>query len=84
MYALSAGIASSVLSRVPDTYRRPAKTAWAQANRGGDPVDCFDIPFGRIVRVSSNGEWTVAAGDAGGRPSRCSRMPRTLDPEEGT
>ena len=74
MYPLSAGIASTVFSRVPDTYRRLVKTAWADANRGGDPVDCFlegpsfdragnlyvvDIPFGRIFRVSPGGEWTV-------------------------
>ena len=59
---------------MPDKYRRLVKTAWADANRGGDPVDCFlegpsfdragdlyvvDIPFGRIFRVSPGGEWTV-------------------------
>ena len=74
MYPLSAGIACTVFSRVPDKYRRMVKTAWADANRGGDPVDCFlegpsfdragdlyvvDIPFGRIFRVSPDGEWTV-------------------------
>ena len=67
MYPLSAGIACTVFSRVPDKYRWMVKTAWADANRGGDPVDCFlegpsfdragnlyvvDIPFGRIFRVS--------------------------------
>ena len=74
MYPLSAGIACTVFSRVPDKYRRLVKTAWADANRGGDPVDCFlegpsfdragnlyvvDIPFGRVFRVSPGGEWTV-------------------------
>lgn len=74
MYALSAGITCTVFSRVPDTYRRLVKTAWADANRGGDPVDCFlegpsfdragnlyvvDIPFGRVFRVSLDGVWTV-------------------------
>ena len=74
MYPLSAGVPSTVFSRVPDKYRRLVKTAWADANRGGDPVDCFlegpsfdragdlyvvDIPFGRIFRVSPSGEWTV-------------------------
>jgi len=74
MYPLSAGIACTVFSRVPDKYRRMVTTAWADANRGGDPVDCFlegpsfdragdlyvvDIPFGRIFRVSPDGEWTV-------------------------
>ena len=75
MYPLSAGIACTVFSRVPDKYRRMVKTAWADANRGGDPVDCFlegpsfdragnlyvvDIPFGRIFRIDPRGEWDLA------------------------
>ena len=74
MYPLSTGIPCTVFARVPDTHRRLVKTAWADANRGGDPVDCFlegpsfdragnlyvvDIPFGRVFRVSPSGEWTV-------------------------
>jgi len=74
MYPLSTGISSTVFSRVPDKFRRMVKTAWADANRAGDPVDCFlegpsfdragnlfvvDIPFGRVFRVSPAGEWTV-------------------------
>jgi gluconolactonase len=66
-----------VFSRVPDKYRRLVKTARADANRGGDPVDCFlegpsfdqtgdlyvvDIPFRRVFRVSPCGEWTVVTG----------------------
>ncbi len=76
MYPLSTAISSTVFSRVPDKYRRLVRTAWADANRGGDPVDCFlegpsfdragnlyvvDIPFGRVFRVSPAGEWTVVA-----------------------
>ena len=74
MYPLSAGVPSTVFSRVPDKFRRLVKTAWADANRGGDPVDCFlegpsfdragnlyvvDIPFGRVFRVSPGGDWTL-------------------------
>ena len=74
MYPLSVGVPSEVFTRVPDKYRRLARTAWADANRGGEPVDCFlegpsfdragnlyvvDIPFGRVFRVSPPGEWTL-------------------------
>ena len=74
MYPLSAGVPSTVFSRVPDKFRRLVRTAWADANRGGDPVDCFlegpsfdragnlyvvDIPFGRVFRVSPGGDWTL-------------------------
>jgi gluconolactonase len=74
MYPLSTGVPSTVFSRVPDKHRRLVRTAWADANRGGEPVDCFlegpsfdragnlyvvDIPFGRVFRVSPDGEWAV-------------------------
>ena len=74
MYPLSAGVPSTVFSRVPDKFRRLVRTAWADANGGGDPVDCFlegpsfdragnlyvvDIPFGRVFRVSPGGDWTL-------------------------
>lgn len=70
-----ARIATTVFTRMPDAFRRPAVgTAWADANKGGHPVDCFlegpafdrdgnlyvvDIPFGRIFRISPAGEWTL-------------------------
>ncbi len=63
-------------SAMPERFRRAGKqTAWADANRGGAPVDCFlegpafdragnlyvvDIPFGRIFRIAPSGEWTLA------------------------
>jgi gluconolactonase len=62
---------------MPGRFRRPgARSEWAEANKGGAPVDCFiegpsfdrdgnlyvvDIPFGRIFRISPSGEWTLAA-----------------------
>lgn len=64
-------IRSEVHFRVPDKFRKMQRTEWSDANRLGDPVDCFiegpsfdragtlyfvDIPFGRIFRLSPEGE----------------------------
>jgi len=61
---------------MPASLRRPERSAWADANRGGAPVDSFlegpvfddqgnlyvtDIPWGRILRVDAQGEWSVVA-----------------------
>lgn len=63
-----------VFTRLPDRYRRHDKSAWAKANRPHSAVDSFlegpsfdrlgrlyvtDIPFGRIFRIESNGEWEL-------------------------
>jgi gluconolactonase len=68
-------IAPALLSRLPDTLRRPQRSAWSDANRGGAPVDsflegpcfdaagnlfCTDIPHGRIFRVAG-AHWEVLA-----------------------
>jgi len=68
-------IIASLLSRLPDALRRPKPSAWAQANRGGAPIDsflegpcfdaagnlfCTDIPHGRVFRVAGP-EWEVIA-----------------------
>jgi gluconolactonase len=61
---------------MPDAYRRKgARTDWADANRRGQPTDCFiegpsfdadgnlyivDIPFGRIFRIAPDGKWSLA------------------------
>jgi gluconolactonase len=52
------------------------RSAWADANRGGSPVDSFlegpvfdaadnlyvtDIPWGRVFRINPAGEWTLVA-----------------------
>ncbi len=66
-----------VFTRLPDEFRRTGvRTAWADANRGGQPIDSFlegpvfdedghlyvtDIPFGRIFRIDPRGEWTLLA-----------------------
>jgi gluconolactonase len=63
-------------TRMPDKFRRKVRTAWADANRNGEAVDCFlegpsfdragnlyvtDIPFGRIFRISPAGDWILVA-----------------------
>jgi gluconolactonase len=68
-------IDTRVFSRMPEKFRRKGeRTAWADANKAGEPTDCFlegpgfdaggnlylvDIPFGRIFGVSPAGEWTL-------------------------
>lgn len=68
---------TEVFTRLPERYRRGGvRSAWADANRGGQPTDSFlegpvfdaagnlyltDIPFGRIFRVDSRGEWEQVA-----------------------
>ena len=63
-------IETTVFTRLPDQFRNPRRTAWADANQGGRAIDCFlegpsfdrqgrlyvtDIPYGRIFRVSRGG-----------------------------
>ena len=64
-----------VLTRMPEHLRRMQRTEWADANRAGQPVDCFlegpcfdaagrllvvDIPYGRIFRIEGD-TWTPLA-----------------------
>jgi gluconolactonase len=66
-----------LFTRLPDALRRTGvRSAWGDANRGGQPTDSFlegpvfdgagnlyvtDIPFGRIFRISPASEWTPIA-----------------------
>ncbi|HMI00680.1 MAG TPA: SMP-30/gluconolactonase/LRE family protein, partial [Bradyrhizobium sp.] len=68
-------IGTEVFSSMPDDYRRKGvRTDWADANRPGQPTDCFiegpsfdaegnlyivDIPFGRIFRIAPDGAWSL-------------------------
>jgi len=68
---------AEVFTSMPAQYRRTGKrSVWADANRGGLPVDSFlegpvfdtvgnlyvtDIPFGRIFRIDTTGKWTLVA-----------------------
>lgn len=65
-----------VWSPMPERFRRPERSDWADANRGGAPVDSFlegpvfdsegnlyvtDIPWGRVFRIGSDREWSLVA-----------------------
>jgi gluconolactonase len=67
-------IPSTVFASLPQALRKPRRTAWADANKGGQAVDqflegpCFaadgtlylvDIPFGRILAIVPGGAWRV-------------------------
>ncbi|HEX8887241.1 MAG TPA: SMP-30/gluconolactonase/LRE family protein, partial [Noviherbaspirillum sp.] len=68
---------AEVFTSMPAQYRRTGKhSVWADANRGGAPVDSFlegpvfdtvgnlyvtDIPFGRIFGIDTTGKWTLVA-----------------------
>jgi gluconolactonase len=68
---------TEVFTRLPERFRRTGvRSAWADANRGGQPTDSFlegpvfdaaghlyvtDIPFGRIFRIDPQGEWSLVA-----------------------
>lgn len=72
---------TEVYTRMPDRFRRTGvRSDWADANRGGQPIDSFlegpvfdaagnlyvtDIPFGRIFRIDPKGEWEQVAEWAG-------------------
>jgi gluconolactonase len=66
-----------IFTQMPNEFRRKGeRSAWADANKGGRPVDSFiegpcfaadgslyitDIPFGRVFRISPAGVWTLIA-----------------------
>jgi gluconolactonase len=65
-----------LFTAMPDHFRRPDRSAWADANRGGSPTDSFlegpvfddagnlyvtDIPWGRIFRIETQGHWSLVA-----------------------
>lgn len=67
-------VETTVFTRLPDHFRAPRRTAWADANRQGRLIDSFlegpsfdrhgnlyvtDIPYGRIFRITPEGEWTL-------------------------
>src|ERR1700687_4155825 len=68
-------IGTEVFSAMPDAFRRKgARTDWADANRPGQPTDCFiegpsfgaagnlyivDIPLGRLFRLTPGGQCSL-------------------------
>ncbi len=79
MYLLNAPLVrdTEIFTAMPDRFRKHGtRSAWADANKGGTPVDSFlegpvfdaegnlyvtDIPFGRIFRISPAAEWELFA-----------------------
>ena len=76
LFAPPATIETSVFARLPDALRKRVRTPWGDANKAGEPVDCFlegpcfdgqgnlyctDIPHGRIFHIGPGGEWTLVA-----------------------
>ena len=66
----------TLFSAMPDVLRRPERSPWADANRGGAATDSFlegpvfdgagnlyvsDIPWGRVFRIDPQGAWTLVA-----------------------
>ncbi|CAG9169506.1 SMP-30/gluconolactonase/LRE family protein [Cupriavidus respiraculi] len=79
---------AEVFTPLPDGLRRrDVDTDWARANRGGARLDAVlegpvwadgylwvtDIPFGRIFRISAQGEWEVVA-EYDGEPNGMKRL----------
>jgi gluconolactonase len=67
-------IEAAIWSRLPDAFRAPRRTEWADANKSGAVIDSFlegpafdragnlyvtDIPYGRIFRVTPKREWSL-------------------------
>lgn len=68
-------IETRLFSAMPAAFRKTGeRSAWANANKGGQPVDSFiegpcfdrdgnlylvDIPFGRIFKVAPDGTWSL-------------------------
>lgn len=76
MYEAPPRITADVFARVPDSLRRPGASAWARRQRPGIDTDCFlegpsfdrdgtlwlvDVAWGRILKVSPEGNFSVAA-----------------------
>ena len=77
MFAAPPEIEARVFTRMPDRFRRTGRpSAWGNAMAAGRAVDCFlegpsfdrdgnlyvvDIPWGRVFRVSTAGDWTLVA-----------------------
>ncbi len=67
-------IKAEVFMSMPAKFRKKARSGWSDPNRQGAEVECFlegpsfdrdgnlwfvDIPFGRIFRISPEGDWEL-------------------------
>lgn len=90
-YAPPQELPTRVLTRMPERFRRLQRSEWADANRAGQPVDCFlegpcfdaagrflvvDIPYGRIFRIESDA-WTQLA-EYDGWPNGLKALPNGM------
>ncbi|WP_372018853.1 SMP-30/gluconolactonase/LRE family protein [Tistrella mobilis] len=72
-----AEIRAEVFTSLPAGFRAARPSAWADANKGGEPIDSFlegpsfdregrlwvtDIPHGRVFRIARDGSWEQMAG----------------------
>lgn len=79
---------ADVFTTMPNALRRrDVDTDWSRANRGGARIDAFlegpvwadgylwvtDIPFGRIFRISTAGDWELVA-EYDGEPNGMKRL----------
>jgi gluconolactonase len=73
-FPLPETLPSKVFTRMPDRFRKPKRTLWADYNKGGAEVDSFlegpsfdregnlyvtDIPHGRVFRIDRTGTWDL-------------------------
>lgn len=76
MYGMTKPVHAAEFTRLPDRFRKPSRTAWGDANAVGQLLDSFlegpsfdragnlyvtDIPFGRVFRISPDGEWSLVS-----------------------
>jgi gluconolactonase len=76
MNVVPQGVATEVFAEFPRELGKRQKSEWGRFNRHDEALDCFlegpsfdragnlyvtDIPFGRILRISREGKWTVIA-----------------------
>ena len=69
-------VEAKVFTRLPDRFRKMRRNSWTELNRGGREAHSFlegpafdrqgrlyvtDVPFGRIFRISPDGEWDQVA-----------------------
>lgn len=74
MYAPPKPIPATIFTAMPERFREKRRTKWGDFNVAGQELDSFlegpsfdragnlwvtDIPFGRIFRISPQGDWTL-------------------------
>ena len=71
-------IETTIFTRLPDQFRKPRRTAWADANQGGRDIDCFleGPSFDRQGRlyVTDIPVWPHFPCQRGGRVGACVRV----------